>query len=187
MESKDRNIADILDFSISASNKSNGTTLAWSSSASSSSSSSSSSSASSALSTRVSSLSEMEEEQLIQKVVIVMYLQNIRYLKPRKAVPKSIDFYQHILPNLPDNRFIQFFRMSREGFLHVLCMIEGNIVFRNNSHNKQASPSKQLAVALRRLCTESSVSASCMNTAQIFGVSEGTVVLYTKLRIHHPS
>lgn len=94
VESKDRNIADILDFSISASNKSNGTTLAWSSSAS---SSSSSSSTSSALSTRVSSLSEMEEEQLIQKVVIVMYLQNIRYLKPRKAVPKSIDFYQHIL------------------------------------------------------------------------------------------
>ena len=59
-------------------------------------------------------------------------------------------------------------------------MIEGNIVFRNNSHNKQASPSKQLAVALRRLCTESSVAASCMSTAQIFGVSEGTVVLYTK-------
>ena len=72
-----------------------GTTLAWSSSASSF--SSSSSSLSSSCRTRTSTFSELEEDQLIQKVVIVMYLQNIRYLKPRKTVQKSIEFYQHIL------------------------------------------------------------------------------------------
>ena len=66
--------------------------------------------------------------------------------------------------------------MSREGFWYVVSMIEQNAVFKNSSNCKQAPPPKQLAVALRRLCTESSV----MSIAQAFGISEGTVVLYTK-------
>ena len=61
----------------------------------------------------------------------------------------------------------------------VLSRSERNAILGNNSICPQASASKQLAVALRRLCTESSIAGSCMNTVQLLGILEGLVV-YTK-------
>lgn len=99
----------------------------------------------------------------------------------KNRIPKSlVIFYEQVLPELPEDRFCQFFRMTREGFLYILSVIKDSAVFHNNSHLQQAPPAKQLAVALRRLCTESSIAGSCINTAQVFGIAEGTIVLYTR-------
>ena len=156
------------------------TTFAWTSSSSSWSTTDSLSSSDDSMKSIETTFTEMEDEDILLQFTLLMHLQNIRYLKPRLQIPKSQEFYEEILPNLPENRFIQFFRMSREGFQYVLSKIQHNIIFNNNSNYQQVSVSKQLAVALRRLCTESSVAGSCINVAQTFGIAEGTVVLYTK-------
>ena len=126
----------------------------------------------------------MDDDNFLQMVLIVNYLQSNRYLKSRRnSIAKSLVFYDDVLPALPEDRFQQFFRMSRESFLYVLSKIEGNAVFGNNSNFQQAPPAKQLAVTLRWLCSESLVAASCINIAQTFGIGEGTVISKKYLRI----
>ena len=70
--------------------------------------------------------------------------------------------------------------MSRDNFSLIHELIKDHPVFSNNSKNPQVASSKQLAVALRRLASESSTAGSVMNMAQVFGIGEGTVTLYTK-------
>ncbi|RPB18392.1 hypothetical protein L211DRAFT_797066, partial [Terfezia boudieri ATCC MYA-4762] len=77
------------------------------------------------------------------------------------------------------DRFQQFFRMSKESFLHIHSKIKDHLVFHNNSKNPQVASSKQLAVCLRRLACESSTAGSNMNVGQVFGIGDGTVTLYT--------
>ena len=89
-----------------------------------------------------------------------MCLQGIRYLQPREGENLIFIFYEEVLPERPEDRLWQFFQMTREGFLHILSVIEDSTVSRNNSHLQQAPPAKQLCVALCRLCTESSVARS---------------------------
>ena len=79
-------------------------------------------------------------------------------MEEKNRIPKSlVIFYEQVLLELPEDRFRQFFRMTREGFLYILSVIEDSAVFHNNSHLQQAPPATQLAVALRRLYTESLV------------------------------
>ncbi|MCU1500527.1 MAG: hypothetical protein JWM47_4480 [Acidimicrobiales bacterium] len=90
-------------------------------------------------------------------VVGLATLQSTRYLELRTpGIPKDLHFADEILPNLPMDRFQQFFRMSQSSFLHIHSQIKDNRVFQNNSKNPQVPSSKQLAVCLRRLACESS-------------------------------
>ena len=61
----------------------------------------------------------------------------------------------------------------------ILQKIENHTVFRNNSRKKQANPMLQLFVALRRLGGEGSTGSAVLSTSHLFGIGEGTVVLYT--------
>ncbi|KAF8428795.1 hypothetical protein EV426DRAFT_528251, partial [Tirmania nivea] len=81
---------------------------------------------------------------------------------------------------LPADRFQQFFRMGVESFLHVHELIYQDPVFYNESRNPQVSSSKQLAVCLKRLASESSTAGGTINVGQVFGIDEGTVTLYTR-------
>ena len=83
-------------------------------------------------------------------------LENLYFPTRRNKVPKSLAFYSNVLPGLSPDRFEQFFRMSVDGFFRIVSLVEGDIVFRNNSNSSQVSPCKQLAVALRRFACESS-------------------------------
>ena len=77
-----------------------------------------------------------------------------------------------IAPNLPDDRFRQFFRVSRDAFNILLDRIQDHPVFTL----KQVPAHHQLGIALRRF-------GSSMDTTQVgqmFGVGDSTVSLYTR-------
>lgn len=58
--------------------------------------------------------------------------------------------------------------------------IQGHLIFKSNGNHKQVEPSFQLAVGLHRFGSETASANSCINTGQIFGIGEGTVILYTQ-------
>jgi hypothetical protein len=62
----------------------------------------------------------------------------------------------------------------------ILSRVENHSVFRSTGNNPQADPSKQLAVALRRFGAEYSSAGAVIPTSQLFGISEGSVVMYTR-------
>jgi hypothetical protein len=112
---------------------------------------------------------------------LVWYAATHRYILDRlKWIPKRIHLYKAGLVNLPDDTFYRIFRMTPEGFLWVLSKIEGNLVFYNNANYQQAPVAKQLAVTMKRLTSETATASSIYQTAVLFGISEGTVNLYTK-------
>lgn len=53
-------------------------------------------------------------------------------------------------------------------------------MFKSRGNFKKLEPSFQLAVALHRFGSETSSGNTCINTGQIFGIGEGTVILYTQ-------
>ncbi|KAF8465514.1 hypothetical protein BDZ91DRAFT_658991 [Kalaharituber pfeilii] len=120
----------------------------------------------------------MEDE--ILKGLIAQWLMRHRYLRLRGNLNKTKAFSLGILPELDVDRFRQFCRMSPEGFEYVYTRIKDHVVFTNNGNRKQVDPSFQLAVALHRFGSETANGSSCMNTGQIFGIGQGTAVLYTK-------
>ena len=92
-------------------------------------------------------LNEMKGDEFLNRVRLVMYLQGghgilsgIRYLRSRGGENRNLEstvFYEQVLPELLEDRFHQFFGMTREEFLYILSVIEDNTVFRNNSHLQQ--------------------------------------------------
>ncbi|KAF8427067.1 hypothetical protein EV426DRAFT_529875, partial [Tirmania nivea] len=103
-----------------------------------------------------------------------------RYLELRENLPKSKEFGLNILPGLDEERFRQFLRVSLQGFNYIISKIQDHLVFKSNRNFKQMELSFQLAVALHRFGSETSSGSICINTGQIFGIGEGTIVLYTQ-------
>ena len=128
-----------------------------------------------------SSLNDLNDD--LEDIIFegIAFLQAHRYLIDRnRGIPKDMRFYHEVLPALPEDRFLQYFRMGRDAFIHIYEKIANNDIFTNNSRNPQVPISLQLAVTLRRLACESSTSSSCINIGQSFGISEGAVTLYTQ-------
>ncbi|KAF8252875.1 hypothetical protein K440DRAFT_535235 [Wilcoxina mikolae CBS 423.85] len=98
----------------------------------------------------------------------------------RVLVPKSIEFSQYILPTLPLDRYSTFFRMSPEMLLPIVQQIQIHSVFHNQNRIGQEPVHLQFAVTVRRLCCELSAGACILRTSQLFGIGEGTVVIYTR-------
>ncbi|XP_055356364.1 uncharacterized protein LOC129601553 [Paramacrobiotus metropolitanus] len=112
-------------------------------------------------------------------LIIRFYLELTRYPDPRLTVPKSSNFMRNILPNLDDERFRQEFRMSQSTFEIVLGKIANHQIFVSNNPKPQSSVSDQLTIALYRF-GNSGNAASIGKTARRFGLSEGTVELFTR-------
>ena len=89
------------------------------------------------------SLLPWDEEELEVRAALQVVLSR-RYLMSREWLDKSTEFIFDIAPSLPDDRFRQFFRVSRESFNMILQIIQDYPVFTV----KQALVHLQLAVAL---------------------------------------
>jgi hypothetical protein len=106
----------------------------------------------------------------------VLQLLQQRYLVERNSISKS-NRYSHV----------GLFQMSSEMLSSIVGVIENHAVFHNFSMNDQAPIPLQVAVTIRRLCCESSSSGSSVtSTAQLFGISEGAVVVFTKRPDRYP-
>jgi len=77
------------------------------------------------------------------------------------------------------SRYVGLFRMPPEMFSSIVGMIENHAVFHNLSMNDQAPISLQVVVTIKRLCCESSSDSGVTSTAQLFGNSEGAVIVFT--------
>jgi hypothetical protein len=118
------------------------------------------------------SISLVWDDEELEVRAAVQALLNKRYLRSRALLDKSQDFILDIAPNLPDNRFRQFFRVSRGAFNMLLNLIQDYPGF----NAKQAPVHQQLGIALRRFGS----SMDTMQVGQMFGVGDGTVSLYTR-------
>lgn len=103
-----------------------------------------------------------------------------RYMDKRTySIPKNRFFADEMILRYPDEDFRQIVRMSKASFVNVLRLIEHHHAFQNNSRNKQRAGWVQLAIALERLgCFGNG--ASVGRFARQWGISDGSVVLYTQ-------
>jgi len=69
--------------------------------------------------------------------------------------------------------------MNPDTFMRILSLVEEPPIFHNRGRFPQISPMVQLMVALRRLGTETGSGSAVISVAQLFGIGEGTVLLYT--------
>jgi len=76
---------------------------------------------------------------------------------------------------MSDDRFISFFRMTRESFNTLARILEADSIFKNNSHNRQGSIVVQLATTLYFL---GSFGISTVRGAAQLGIAEGTTSLH---------
>jgi hypothetical protein len=131
---------------------------------------------------RLSRLQADEDEMAISrtKVGILQHLLSIQYLMDRMRFTKSARFFLDILPQLERNRYRHFLRISPLALQKLTALIEHHPIFHASGVFEQAPVQKQLAVDLRRFAGEYSSSGWVISTAQMFGIGEGTVVLYTR-------
>jgi hypothetical protein len=149
-----------------------------------SSSASTSSSISTASGTSLSDNFEFDDQFRLTTNILVLQHWQQRYLVERTSMPKSIHFYMQILSVPPLSRCVGLFRMSPEMLGSIVGTIENHAVFNNLSVKDQARIPLQVAGTIRRLCCESSSGSGVTSTAQLFGISESTVLVFTKRTIY---
>ena len=121
---------------------------------------------------------EEKEEYDIEKFTIyslLTILLQTRYLENRVYVHKSQEWFNKVLSHYDNKRFKKLFRMTPQNFYKLSSLIETHPIFSTNSTNQQADVSLQLAVFLRRLSI-----GDIFSICALFGVAEGTVILYTQ-------
>ncbi|KAA1125554.1 hypothetical protein PGTUg99_019016 [Puccinia graminis f. sp. tritici] len=121
---------------------------------------------------------EMSMLDVEAKIHAVMAIQGRRYLGPRQKIEKAPDMHDFILNRMQDNRFKQFFRMTRASFLKLCAQVEDNPIFHNNSNHPQRPVIEQMMVTLNRLgCYGNGVAIGMLATC--YRIGDGTVELYT--------
>ncbi|CAG8547755.1 14107_t:CDS:1, partial [Cetraspora pellucida] len=88
----------------------------------------------------------------------------------RNSVPKSNDWVQNCLFNYNETEFRKTLRMDKKTFWILVEKIQYHSVFYSNSNNFQTNVELQLAVALNRLGTKSSL----WTISTLFGICEAT-------------
>ena len=114
---------------------------------------------------------------MTESEAMYVMISSMRYLNERNRYP-VIDYMNTILMNLPNDKWKEDVRMTRDAFKLVVDLIKNDQVFHNDSNNKQAPVEIQLAVALYRFGTYGN-GASTIQVAKKFGVAVGTTELYT--------
>jgi len=112
----------------------------------------------------------------------VMILYTRRCLNPRQPIPKSDKWFMEVLPELDDNRFRHFLRVTRKDFGIILNQIESHDVFNGENYKKQFPISKQLAITLYKLGFDGSGSSLC-NAAAMFGIGDGGTIMKVVSRV----
>ncbi|CAG8849468.1 16980_t:CDS:1, partial [Racocetra persica] len=90
----------------------------------------------------------------------------------RNNVSKSNDWVQNCLFNYNESEFRKMLRMDKKTFWTLVEKIQYHPVFYSNSNNLQTNVELQLAVALNRLGTKSSL----WTISTLFGICEATVL-----------
>jgi hypothetical protein len=61
-------------------------------------------------------------------LVMLTILETTRYLQPRTPIPKSIHWFETVLPVLDDNRFRTQLRMGKQAFCDLLVLLKGTVL-----------------------------------------------------------
>ncbi|XP_055350814.1 uncharacterized protein LOC129597350 [Paramacrobiotus metropolitanus] len=127
--------------------------------------------------------SSSDEDDLLPLLLLRYSVENDGCTAKRKAIKashKSMGIVPRTLPQLPDHAFPQQIRMSKSSFERILELVKNDDIF-NKHNNAKCTPADQgfqLYVALYSF-TSYGNSPSLKPVAAHFGVSEGTVRLYT--------
>jgi len=135
---------------------------------------------------RESSLSQFSDgEEQVQKDIdeileLKFVVENTRYFKLEKTpIPKSVSYPRDLLWRLPEAELRQAIRMDYRALCRVEELIRDDMVFRSKSTNPQREVWLQLALALERFgCDGNGISVGRLS--RLFGVGNGTVILYTR-------
>ena len=87
-------------------------------------------------------------------------------------VPKSNEWFNHILPQLDDKRFKIMLRVSRKQLSVILRLIENNDIFKGQNSCHQFPVSTQLALVLYRLGSNGD-GASVPKMSALLGIGDG--------------
>ncbi|KAE8226089.1 hypothetical protein CF326_g7757 [Tilletia indica] len=105
-----------------------------------------------------------------------------RYLNRAKEPEdrRHRDSYQHCVRLMDANEddFRRSFRLTKSQFWQLVKEIKGDDIFRGNPRRKQRPVEHQVLVALWRFA-HSGTGASCFHIAERFGISEGSVIVWT--------
>lgn len=113
---------------------------------------------------------------------LLLRLHHSRYLRPRIPMPFSTDLRDRVLSGYNDEQFRNILRVTPGQFNILVGIIRDNIQFQaDNPFIPQAPVEVQLKVALFRLGTKG---VSIKKVAWVFGVSDGSVSVYTWRCIH---
>jgi len=97
-------------------------------------------------------------------------------------LPKSSNWTENGLTNFDDGRWRQMLRVSKEGFYHLLTLVESDEVFQHFSICPQMPVDLQLKIALFRFGSNGD-SASIRKVATLFGIGDGETVITATKRV----
>ncbi|CAH7667792.1 hypothetical protein PPACK8108_LOCUS2216 [Phakopsora pachyrhizi] len=128
----------------------------------------------------IEDLMESESDSDREEDILLLHdLYTKRYLVTRSSNKLSNTYSPEDLMQLSPSNFKQLTRTTHIAFGKLCDLLRGDSIFYNNSRHKQIALEIQLAVGLSRLGSNGN-GASIGKIQMIFGVGEGTVVLYTK-------
>lgn len=91
--------------------------------------------------------SDQDDEKMDNLMEDLSVLYSFRYIY-RQNIPKSVDWFNNVLPSYDENRFRQMMRVSRESFNMILQEIENDPIFYGDNSSLQFNIPKQLAITL---------------------------------------
>ncbi|MBW0496415.1 hypothetical protein O181_036130 [Austropuccinia psidii MF-1] len=130
----------------------------------------------------INSFSSDSDSDIQEDIILLDMIKSQRYINPCRGYPSHYMYTMNDLQTLSYERFCQLFRTTHESFENLVVQIQDDRTFQNSSQNKQSNPSIQLAVALSRLGLNG-YGAAFGKTVMLFGISHGTIVLYTQRAI----
>ncbi|KAI8453818.1 hypothetical protein BY996DRAFT_8490114 [Phakopsora pachyrhizi] len=128
----------------------------------------------------IEDLMELESGSDREEDILLLHdLYTKRYLVPQSSIKLSKTYSPKDLMQLSPSNFKQLTWTTHIAFGKLCDLLRGDSIFYNNPRHKQIALEIQVAVGLSRLGSNGH-GASIGKIQMIFGVGEGTVVLYTK-------
>lgn len=93
----------------------------------------------------------------------------------RGSVPKNLNWYAEVLPNLDERRFKMLLRCTQSHINIILALIEDHPVFHGVNSDKQFTVQFQLALVLYRLGSNGD-GATLLKIASLFGIGDGGTI-----------
>jgi hypothetical protein len=100
--------------------------------------------------TNIETTSYLTNDEVFDRLIILLRLEYHRYLVPRHLIVRSQDFYARCIPQQNLERFQYLFCMNSNAFKRILGMIVNHDIFTNNSIVPQALVILQFMTTLYR-------------------------------------